>query len=939
MLRQELRAKLKSLARNARRAGPSLLVCAMRCWPCFITLILLGAGCAGASATPAPAPTPAPEASPAPALRLPKTFRPTAYEARLEIDPSRTTFDGSIDVHGNVAEPASELWLHGRHLAVRHAEARPDAGGGPVPLTITARGEDLLQVAASTALAPGAWTLRFDYGGDIDELDTSGAFKQTVEGKAYVYTQFEAVYARRVFPCVDEPDSKVPWQLTLDVPAGMTAVSNTRLAGTAALPSGGTRYEFERTKPLPSYLVAFGVGPFDVVEGPATRSGVPVRMVTLAGRSADAAYSVGTTARIVDLLEDWFGIPYPFDKLDLLTIPVTVGFGAMENAGLVTFAENLSLFEQKAPSWEKRHLWVVVAAHELAHQWFGNYVTTAWWDDIWLNEGFATWMESKIATRFEPGWHDELSDLDLEHRALDADRLASARQIREPIRTSDDIFNVFDDITYEKGATVLNMFERYVGPEVFQRGVREYLRARAYGNATSQDFVAAISAAAGKDLGPAFSSFLEQKGAPELGAELACGTGGAPVLRLSQRPFAARGALPADGGARWLLPTCVAYDRHGERAEACTLLADAGSSLPLPASACPRWVMPNVDGRGYYRHRYDAARLLPLRDVAWPQLTWTERRNVFFDVSGAVRWGGPGSGAGLPESERELALALPLVPKMLLRGNRFTIGDAVGFANALDPFVPEDLRPAFEAWLRSVFSPAARALGLAPRASDDLDAEASRVRLLDTAGFLGRDPELVREARQHAQGWRDLPQAIRGEALALAVDSDRELGLAVAAAVETEPDRARRGEMLRALARVRDPDRLAGALKLVNSPTLDLRESVWMLGRTSTEQTRRVAAAFFRANEATLMQRMPKDEVAAGAVLLARLFTGSCEASEREEARRYVTEKFAPLPGGKVAVEQLLEEMDQCIAARAQLEPQIRAWLGGKSASEKSAPR
>jgi aminopeptidase N len=897
----------------------------MRSW---LPLVLLASvGCAGAAAPPAPAP-PVAAATP-PVLRLPKTFVPTSYEARLAIDPSQTTFEGSIIIHGEVTEPASLVWLHGRHLAVRRAEATPEGGGRPVPLATQARAEDLLEVRASAPLSPGAWSLHFDYGGEVDELDTSGAFKQSVGGKTYVYTQFEAVYARRVFPCVDEPDSKVPWQLTLDVPPGMTAVSNTRLAGTAALPSGGTRYEFERSKPLPSYLVAFGVGPFDVVEGPATRSGIPVRMVTLAGRAADAAYSVGTTARILDLLQGWFGIAYPYDKLDLLTIPLTVGFGAMENAGLVTFAENYSLFEQQTLSWEKRHLWVSFAAHELAHQWFGNYVTTAWWDDIWLNEGFATWMESKIASGFEPAWRDELGDLNLAHRALDADRLASARQIREPIRTADDIFNVFDDITYEKGATVLNMFERYVGPEVFQRGVRQYLQSRAYGNATSQDFVAAISQAAGRDLAPAFATFLEQKGAPELGAELVCGEG-PPVLRLSQRPFHAPGAPAArDDARRWLLPVCVAYERQGARAETCTLLDAAEASLPLAAPACPRWVMANVDGRGYYRRRYDGAQLRPLRDIAWPKLTWTERRNVFFDVAEAVRWGGPSSLAGSPEAERELGLALSLLPRMLVQGNRFTIEDAVGFARSLDPFVPDDLRPAFEAWLRDVFSPAAAALGLMPKAGDDLDAEVSRARLIEAAGFLGRDPALVREAKQRAEHWRDLPQAIRGTVLAVAVDDDPELGTSVAAAVETEPDRARRREMLAALGRVRDPERVATTLKLTSNPRVDLRESMSLLSGASTEQTRRAKAAFFHANEATLLQRLPKDAVASSTVRLVRLFTSSCAAAEREDTGRYLSEKFAPLPGGKVVAEQALEEMDQCIAARLRIEGQLRAWLGG----------
>jgi hypothetical protein len=432
---------------------------------------------------------------------------------------------------------------------------------------------------------------------------------------------------------------------------------------------------------------------------------------------------------------------------------------------------------------------------------------------------------------------------------------------------------------------------------------------------------------------PAFATFLEQKGAAELGAELVCDAAEPPRLRLTQRPYAAAGTAPAQDAARWSLPVCVAYDRKGTRAESCTLLGDSEATLPLDAPACPRWVMTNVDGRGYYRRRYGASELAPLRDVAWPRLTWTERRNLFFDVSEAVRWGGPSRVAG-PETG-ELSLALSLLPRMLVDGNRFTSGDAIQFAMSLDRFVPEDLRAAYEAWLRRVFSPAASALGCMPKAGDDLDAELSRVGLLKVAGFLGRDAGLVREARQRAENWRELPQAIRGTVLALAVDADPELGRTIAGAVESEPDRARRKEMLAALARVRDPGRLAATLTLLDSPRLDLRESVWMLSATSSEQTRLVAEAFFRSHDAALMQRLPKDEVAAGSVLLVRLFTDSCDAARRDEAARYVTQTFAPLPGGKIAVQQMLEEMDQCIVARARLEPQIRAWLGKGTAPAK----
>ena len=403
-----------------------------------------------------PAPAPAPAGDEPPALRLPRAFVPSAYSAKLAIDPNKPTFEGAIAIDGTIGAATSVIWLHGYHLAIHAATA--SRGGATVALAVTPRGEELLELRAATPLEPGAWQLALAYTGEIDPVVTLGAFKETAGGRAYVYTQLESIGARRVFPCLDEPDSKVPWQLTLDVPKGDLAVANTTPVHDAALPDGGHRVEFAPTKPLPSYLVAFGVGPFDVVPAGQTQSGVPVRIVVPKGRAADAAYAAQVTAHIVDLLEDWFGIPYAFGKVDLLAIPLTSGFGAMENAGLVTFAENLVLIEPHHPSWRRRAAFVRVAAHELAHQWFGDLVTTAWWDDIWLNEGFANWMETKITAAFEPSWHAELQDVKMRDEAQQADSLVTARQIRQPIENENDILNSFDGITYDKGASVLRMF-------------------------------------------------------------------------------------------------------------------------------------------------------------------------------------------------------------------------------------------------------------------------------------------------------------------------------------------------------------------------------------------------------------------------------------------------------------------------------------------------
>jgi alanyl aminopeptidase len=557
--------------------------------------------------------------------------------------------------------------------------------------------------------------------------------------------------------------------------------------------------------------------------------------------------------------------------------------------------------------------YVVGASHELAHQWFGDYVTTAWWDDIWLNEGFASWMEGKITAKFEPAWHYELEALHVRDSALTADSIVTARQVRQPIESVDDILTAFDGITYDKGASVLNMFEAYVGPETFQKGVREYLKAKAYGNATSADFIAAMSAAAGKDLGPAFSSFLDQPGVPEITATIDC-KGGAKV-DLSQQRFVPAGSPAAATSKPWGVPVCVAYDKAGKRAEACTLLDAPTGSIAL--ASCPRWVMPNVDARGYYVAKLTAAQVTALRDEAWPLLSWTERRLVAETVSTAASRG------ALP-----LVLDLSFVPKMLAGGDRFTIADAL-LPLGFDRWVTDDQRPKFEAWVRTTYGPAATKLGFDPKATDDLDAEVTRQSLVSAAAWQGRDPDLVKRAVELAGHWRDLPAGIRGTVLEIAVDASPEIGAQVQREIAQEKDQDKRREMIAALAAVRDPKRYESALALMIDPKVDFRETMRMLWGGKTDATRATAQAFYRAHEAALLKRMPMDETAGAVSEIAEIFTATCDPARRDDIADYVTKHFGSMPAGERIVKQAIEGMDQCIASRTHVEPAVRAWLGG----------
>ncbi|MEO8701312.1 MAG: M1 family aminopeptidase, partial [Kofleriaceae bacterium] len=586
---------------------------------------------------------------------------------------------------------------------------------------------------------------------------------------------------------------------------------------------------------------------------------------------------------------------------------------------LITYTETLILGDPTKQSRSRQHRWVSVAAHEMAHQWFGDLVTMEFWDDIWLNEGFANWMESKVTGKVEPSYRDDQSELDTRNTALRADSLISARQIRQPVENADDILTAFDRITYDKGATVLNMFEAYLGPAVFQKGVREYLAAKAWGNATSKDFAAAIAKASNNpQVEPAFASFLEQAGAPEITAAVTC-SGGKPTVELAQKRYVPPGSPTPPPGRPWIVPVCVAFDKGGgARGETCTLLSAETGSITLESKSCPRWVMPNVNGRGYYRNAYTSPQVTALRDEAWGKLSWTERRAVYFDVEHAVRAG------KLP-----LQLALSFVPKLLAGNDRFTIGPSLGLVVSFDKLVPEDLRGKYEYWLRTTFGPGATAAGFVPKDTDTLDIESTRKGLVHVVGWTARDPVLVAEAVRLSDKWRDLPQAMRGDVLAIAVDAKPEIFDRILKDVMSETDRSRRAEMFEALAGVRDLGRQKIALGLILEPKLDIRETIGLLNETATLANLAASQQFFRDHQAEIMKRVPKDETASPIANMAGLFTATCKAEERDAVIDYVNKNFAQLPGGVRVIKQRIEGMDQCIASRKLIEPELRAWLGG----------
>ncbi|MBO0911394.1 MAG: M1 family peptidase, partial [Acidobacteria bacterium] len=533
---------------------------------------------------------PAFSAPQAPGLRLGDEVQPTAAVLNLTLSPEQPDFSGEIQFDLRVNRAVDHLWLNAVELSVK--EARLSVNGKTVPAQVVAGGDDFVGFQFPAVVGPGNAHLIVTFSGAVNQKSSEGIFQSNRGNDKYVFTQFEAISARRAFPCFDQPNFKIPWRLTLHVPQADSAVANTKVLKETPEPGGTKGVEFTQTKPLPSYLVAFAVGPFEYVDaGGAGASHAPVRIVVPKGDSERAKYAASITAEIITREEEYFGIPYPYDKADQLAIPLSFG-GAMENPGLVTYDADILLSPPGQDSLARQRLYASIAAHELAHQWTGDLVTMQWWNDVWLNESFATWMASRLLAEWKPEWQTRAEDQEARQGAMMDDTKTTARRINQPVESESDIANAFDGITYEKGGSVLATFENAIGPENFQRAMHSYLEAHAFGNGTTDDFLAALAGGGKPEYAKAFRTFLDQIGVPEVKTTLACSGAGAVVDVEQQRllPVGSSG----DVHSTWGVPVCVVYPGVNGRSQSCKLLTRERDQIALPGTACPSWYLANA---------------------------------------------------------------------------------------------------------------------------------------------------------------------------------------------------------------------------------------------------------------------------------------------------------------------------------------------------------
>ena len=864
-----------------------------------VVLALLALLCACSAFAQAPAP---------PSLRLPDSVQPKHYTAELTIVPSEESFRGSIDIELEVRKPTHIIWLNARYLTVELA--RIEGGNQTLRARVVPGGEDFVGLQFEQALAPGTARLHLEYRGEINKKDTAGIFSQREGENWYAYTQFEPTRARQAFPCFDEPGYKVPWQLNLVVREEHIAVSNTSVASRTPLPGGMKKVAFVQTRPLPSYLIAFGVGPFEIVDaGTAGMKATPIRIVTPKGMGAQARYAARITPRILELSEQYTGVPYPYEKLDSLAIPQTVSFGAMENAGLITYAMPLLLARPQDETPRFKQSYAQVAAHEIGHMWFGDLVTHAWWDDIWLNESFATWIAEKITDRFEPSWDVKSGSLIRRGEAMSNDGLTSARKIRQPIENNSDIINAFDSITYAKGGAVLGMFEAWVGEAKFRGAVQRYLGKYAHATATAADFLAELSAQGDAQAGPAFATFLDQAGVPLVSMRLHCDSNGSN-LHLAQQRFLPLGSAGASAQT-WQVPVCVRYTAKGKTQRACALMKTDTAVMSLGA-ACPMSL--HADTARYYRTQYQGD---PLKRITRPRST-AETVAFIGDTNSLAHHG-----------TLSLSRALQAVQPFAKSANRHVARALVAMIARVRPVVPEALRNNEARWIRNIFGERAHGLGLSTKPGESEDARQLRPILIKLVADAGDDRKLGMQAVVLAKRWLENRRAIDGSMVQTVLESaarhgDRELFELFRAEARKTQDRRERRYLFAALGSFRDPALSEAALALLLSDEHDIREAA-QIAWTLSEDARSGNAAyeFMKRNFDALVERSQRNAAARFPTWGRQL----CDEGRRADMEAFFRERIGKFTGGPRILAQTLEAISLCAAFKRSQQGSLNEFL------------
>ena len=833
--------------------------------------------------------------------RLPGTVIPQHYQLKFVPDLAKESFAGEENIDVQVTHATSTIILNAAEINFGDTAV--------ISAGVTQRAQVALDPKNETAtltlnkdLVEGPAQIHIVFVGSLNDK-LRGFYRATANGRKYAVTQFEARDARRAFPCFDEPAMKATFSVSLTVDTGDTAISNgTILRDTPGPGEGKHTLVFSTTARMSSYLVAMAVGDFQCVEGGA--DGIPIRVCATPDKKEQCRFALEAAEHLLQYFDKYFEIKYPFGKLDVVAAP-DFAAGAMENTAAIFYRERLLLIDDKTASLNAHQSVAGVLAHEMAHEWFGDLVTMNWWNDLWLNEGFATWMGGKPIRAWKPDW----ASVDV-GGAMDIDSIKSPR----PIRSAEG--DPPTDIVYGKASNVLRMMEAYEGEDVFRAGINAYLKAHAFGSVTAEDFWNAQAEASGKPIDKIMPTFIDQPGVPLIRIETKK-EGSVTSVTLTQNRFFRDRATFAQGSPElWQVPVCLRSGASPLASAApaqCVLLTERTQTFKLKNLSPP--VIANAGQKGYYRVMYAPDVLSEFSRTAETKLTPAERIGLASDVWAMVS-------AGMTPIGNYLSLV-----EGLRKDRRQPVVDTYAgrLENIDKDMVGDSEREGYRAWVRSLFRPPARELGWQPLPGEGVEQPGVRATVLGTLGRVGRDPEVLETARTLAHRYLADPSSI-DPSLAdtvvslAALEGDAALYDEFLAATKTAKSPEEYYRFLFALARFSDPALLTRTLEYALTPNVRGQDFGGLLGAVMTNPAGTDLAWNFARQHWVEINSKPPGNTGGKILTAASVF---CDARHGEEVKDFFTQKKSD----EGAIHRAVEDIGSCADVKSLQEPNVVAWF------------
>jgi len=850
------------------------------------------------------------------AQRLPDTAVPNHYDLKFIPDLDNDTFTGEETIDIRVRKPTNSITLNSVDLKL--SDVTISVAGHQQTATVQPDTKDeMVTLTVPTQLDAGAARIHMQFSGILNN-QLRGFYASESQGKKYAVSQFEATDARRAFPCFDEPAMKATFDVTLVAPKDDMAISNGPVVSDD--PGPGTdqhTVKFARTVKLSSYLVALLVGDFQCVSGES--DGIPIRVCAPPPSQKLGTFALDIAKFALHYYDDYFGIKYPYQKLDLIAVP-DFSAGAMENAGAITFRTNLLLVDPKSASDSAKKEVAIVTTHEMAHQWFGDLVTMQWWDDVWLNEGFATWMEPKPVEAMHPEWHIMLNAESDTMRAMAADSLEATRPIHaNAANTPDEIAHLFDEIAYQKAGAVLRMIESYVGPDQFRSGVREYLKAHEYGNATSADFWNAETNATKKPVNKIMKPFVEQPGVAMVSVASQCASNKTRLDLRQQRFFSDAALLDKPSPELWPIPVCMKVP--GSSSDTCHVLDQRQGTVEL--SGCPSSVFINANAAGYYRSAYKTTEVQALEKKIDTELNPAERISLLYDEWAMARVGRSTIGDYLSLVGSVRNDRTPVVWRQ--------VEDSLRNVNHYLTTSQDEQQ--FQTWVRNLVTPLAQELGWKPKAGESDDVKDLRPHVYSILGIVGDDKQVLEQAdalaREYLKSTESVDPSMVGTVLRLAARNGNEDLYDIYMNAMPSPRTPQEYQnLLQALTYFPEPQLRKRTLELALSPKVRSQNTGTIVGFWQDGHPTRENWDFIRTNWKQLSSKIPPTFESG---FLSFPASRLCTEQDVQQVQDFFRE--ISMAGAQRQEKQALESIQNCVNFRKDQSSDLAKFLEQKAPS------